>query len=235
MGSKRFNESLAGMISELRSALVQPPKHPGPGVEILLRPADVVPFVGLVRSSADRERDALGFLPDAAYENAGSSGRLFVACRQEHGAPRFLGHLLFGGSFPHLRIHQLHVVPEGRKLGVARSLIDSLAAFAEQHGYMDITGEGCRRTCRRTPLGRGWALRPPGRRWAGPPEISRINVRVRQLEYPDTVWLSGGQAGLGSPDPKHVVSPAMRVYAIDLNVFFEHSKETPSRWSTLHR
>jgi GNAT superfamily N-acetyltransferase/predicted nucleic acid-binding protein len=214
------------MISELRAALPRPPKHPGSGVEIFLRPADVLPFVGLVRSSADRERDALGFLPDAAYEDAGSSGRLFVACRQEHGAPRFLGHLLFGGSFPHLRIHQLHVVPAARKLGVARSLVDSLSTFAEQHGYMDITA----RVASDLPANTAWerlGFATARTQMGGAARNRTINVRVRQLNTPTLFGYPEGKPVSGLPTLARGKSGYTPVYAIDLNVFFDIVKRRP--------
>src|SRR5438477_7086007 len=46
---------------------------------IKANPSDVAPFIDTVRTHADRERDALGFLPSAVYDDAASRGNLLVA------------------------------------------------------------------------------------------------------------------------------------------------------------
>ena len=214
------------MISDLRSALAQSLKRSESGVQVHSHPAEVLPFVGDVRHNADLEKDALGFLPEAAYEVAASSGRLFVASRQGHGAPEFLGHLLFGGSFPHARVHQLHVIPEARKLGVARALIDSLTAFSEQHGYMDITA----RVAADLPANAVWEKLGfvTARTQAGGAARNRtINVRVRQLNTPTLFGYPEGKPVSGLPTLGRGTSGYTPVYAIDLNVFFDIVKRRP--------
>jgi GNAT superfamily N-acetyltransferase len=214
------------MISDLRTALAQSPKHSEPGVRVHLSPIEVLPYVGLVRRSADLERDALGFLPDAAYETAASSGRLFVASRAEHGGAKFLGHLLFGGSFPHIRVHQLHVIPEARNLGVARSLMNSLTAFAEQRGYMDMTA----RVASDLHANAVWeklGFATVRTQVGGAARNRTINVRVRILNTPTLFGYPNGEPVSGLPTLGRRVSGYTPVYAIDLNVFFDVVKRRP--------
>lgn len=88
-----------------------------------------------VIAATNEHRDALGFLPFAVYESALIAERLWIAA-----APggEFLGHLLFGGQRPTLKIKQLFVAPAARRQGVARQLINELITFAERNGYGSI-------------------------------------------------------------------------------------------------
>jgi len=108
------------MITDLRTALVQSSTHAGPPLVISDSAEDVFPLIGQIRQNADAERDAFGFLPVSAYESAAQAGHLYVALRRNNGNTHLMGHVLFGGRFPHLRIHQLHVAKNFRKTGVAR-------------------------------------------------------------------------------------------------------------------
>ena len=69
-------------------------------ITILKSYRDVEPYIDLARVGADTERDALGFLPPNAYKQAAEQGKLFVAVNYEG---KFLGHLMFGGVFPHIK------------------------------------------------------------------------------------------------------------------------------------
>jgi hypothetical protein len=63
---------------------------------------DIQHYLAQVRSLADSNSDALGFLPASAYAEQAQRGRLWVAV--EEGSGRMQGLLLFGGQFPSLKI-----------------------------------------------------------------------------------------------------------------------------------
>ena len=83
--------------------------------KILKSADDVAPYVDVVRTSADRHRDELGFLRAGVYAEQAAQGHLWVAV--EVGSDRLAGFLLYGGRFPHLRIFQLFVRKDARSHG----------------------------------------------------------------------------------------------------------------------
>lgn len=212
------------MIDDLRATLTrlsQPNGHP---LEISDKVNDVVPFLTQIRTNADAERDAFGFLPESAYESAAQAGHLFVALRWNNGDAHLMGHLLFGGRFPHLRIHQLHVAKNFRKTGVARSLISFLVSFAERIGYMDIVA----RVASDLPANKAWEQFGFGvvRTLPGGTTRNRtINVRIKHLNTPTLFGYYEGAPVKGLPAIRRGISGFVPVYAIDLNVFFDFVKQ----------
>src|SRR4051812_4236471 len=103
---------------------------------VLSNPEEVAPYVAAVQSCADKERDALGFIPKQAYEEAASNGKLFVAISGKGPSKQYSGHLIFGGGFPHARIFQLFVKPEWRGHGVARRLVAELVTEMRRAGFL---------------------------------------------------------------------------------------------------
>ncbi len=85
------NQKWPDMIDDLRATLTrlsQPNGHP---LEISDKVNDVVPFLTQIRTNADAERDAFGFLPESAYESAAQAGHLFVALRWNNGDAHLMG------------------------------------------------------------------------------------------------------------------------------------------------
>ena len=104
---------------------------------ILDAPAAVAEYVDQIRQLADDNRDALGFLPATAYQEAAMRGCLWVAVEGQ--AQNLRGYLFFGDRFPRLRVYQVYVCPAGRLSGTARRLIEKLKQFGEAHDYLTIT------------------------------------------------------------------------------------------------
>ena len=214
------------MITDLRAALALSSTHTEPPLVISESAEDVRPLIGQIRQNADAERDAFGFLPEAAYESAAQAGHLFVALRRNKGCTQLMGHILFGGGFPHLRIHQLHVPKEFRGLGIARSLIDYLVSSVERLGYMDITAKVASDLAANEvwqSLGFATVRTQPG----GNTRNRTINVRVKQLDTPTLFGYPDGEPVTGLPIIGHGLTSYVPVYAIDLNVLFDLVKGRP--------
>lgn len=110
-------------------------------ISVKARADEVAPFVDAVQRQADTERDALGFLPPTAYQEAAVQGKLWVAVVSDQENETYVGHLLFGGAFPTLRVFQLFVGKAYRNCGVASVLIDHLVADAEAHSFLSISAK----------------------------------------------------------------------------------------------
>lgn len=111
---------------------------------ILKKPSTVLRYRDSITAAADANRDALGFNPVGAYEEAIAKGRLWVAVDSQD---RYLGHLMFGGRPPQeLRIFQIYVAEGSRGSGVAKSLIDAIAAEAELLSCPQSESRRCKRS-----------------------------------------------------------------------------------------
>src|SRR5438105_4961066 len=82
-------------------------------------PAVLLQHLTAVRALADSDKEALGFLPEAAYRDAIMQKRLRVMLGRENGTSHVAGFILFSGVFPNARIQAVAVSPEHRRSGVA--------------------------------------------------------------------------------------------------------------------
>jgi ribosomal protein S18 acetylase RimI-like enzyme len=108
-------------------------------IQIRSRPDEVRPFVEFARSSADTEKEALGFLPARVYQQSADEHRLCVAVAIDGTTETYAGHALFGGKFPHARIFQLFVSNPFRRLGVGRRLVREVVHRAQTAHYMSVS------------------------------------------------------------------------------------------------
>ncbi|MGN6570770.1 MAG: GNAT family N-acetyltransferase [Pseudolabrys sp.] len=189
-------------------------------------------FLEAVRTHADNEREALGFLPGPAYAEAAQQGKLIVLAVEDDGAVSYAGHLLFGGIFPHLRVRQICVSPKWRGHGFATKLLRALKSQAEADGYLSIVANVA------TDLGsansfyekNGFATR---RMKSGGTSRNRtINVKTLQLDSPSLLSLMSG----ATVETAKALEAKRRgvdvpLYAIDLNVFFDVVKPQRPRSS----
>ncbi len=105
-------------------------------IEIIDDPVEARHYVDQVRSLADKNTEALGFLPQSAYTDAALKGHLWIAADKEK--RQISGYLLFGGTFPNLRVFQVYVRPEFRGQSIAPALIEKLKDYGEKHNFMNI-------------------------------------------------------------------------------------------------
>lgn len=101
-------------------------------------PAKLLLHLSAIRAIADAEKEALGFLPEAAYQEAIISGRLIAMLRTDLSTASVVGFVLYGGVFPHAKVQQLGVLAEYRKAGIATALINNLVSKLEKQGFLTI-------------------------------------------------------------------------------------------------
>ena len=181
-------------------------------------------YISSVRTAADKNRRALGFLPDIAYEDHALQGKLWVVEHEKHGS--FVGYLMFGTNFPRIRITQIFCLPRYRRNRIASILIKKLIEYGESNNYTSIVArvasdlknanqfwDSAGLKAIRQVAGRGQRQRP-------------MNIRVRFLEVPTLLDIMHplGSKGIITtnlfPRVNHpLLSP--RKYAIDINVLFD--------------
>jgi ribosomal protein S18 acetylase RimI-like enzyme len=88
---------------------------------------------------ADGEKEALGFLREAAYREAIEKRRLVAMCTSINGNSEVAGFILYSGVFPNARIQQIVVARKHRRARVASALINEIVSQLEARGYLTIT------------------------------------------------------------------------------------------------
>lgn len=101
--------------------------------------ADVLPFIDAIRTQADSERESLGFLPEPAYAEHARQKKVVLLTARDAAGNHYVGHLLFGGIFPHMRVRQIAVAPAYRRQGHATTLLRALISQGEKEGYLSIS------------------------------------------------------------------------------------------------
>ncbi len=94
---------------------------------------------GSIQALADSEKEAVGFLPKAAYDEAISRGRLIAMLDTSTIPPALAGFVLFSGVYPNARVQQVVTAAAHRRRGVASSLIRELVAQLEARQYLRVT------------------------------------------------------------------------------------------------
>ncbi len=178
-------------------------------------------YIDQVRSLADENGTALGFLPKSAYTEAAMKESLWVAL--DGITEGFQGYLLFGGTYPQLRVFQICTHPDHRSSGTAQKLIESLKEYGEEHDYQTISA----RVASELKANRFWRksgfqivrqvpARTPGR---------TINVYMFELDVPSLLHTGRSRDSSAKPSPflEQPIRPLLETpsYVIDLNVFFD--------------
>ena len=190
--------------------------------------AEIVPFLNAISTQADRERQALGFLPAPAYEEAARQRKLFLLLAEDGGVLRYAGHLLFGGIFPQLRVRQICVDPAYRRRGNATRLLRSLKSHGETEGYLSIVANIASDLQAANSFYERNGFTTQRLKSGGLVRKRTINVKTLRLETPSLITLmteaSGSLPGLIRQRNRSVDTP---LYAIDLNVFFDVIRNRP--------
>ena len=190
---------------------------------ILKTPVEVESYIDQVRSLGDSNRSALGFRPASAYTEAAMKGCLWIAVDQTK--KDLLGYLLLGGTYPHLRVFQVHVLPEFRSRGLARGLIEELRKYGEAENYQTISA----RVATELEANKFWQSigftiirQVPGGAKSG----RTLNVYLFELDTPSLFRNSQSAAMSPAEGVQQIAYPSRPIlqtpsYVIDLNVFFD--------------
>ncbi|WP_271568269.1 GNAT family N-acetyltransferase [Bradyrhizobium sp. CCBAU 11386] len=194
-------------------------------------PRLLLEHVSTIRSLADMEKEALGFLPEAAYRDAIMQRRLFGIFAKYAGRVEVAGFILFSGVFPHARVQQVAVLPSYRRNGIASALINALVSHLESRGYLNITAAvasdlvGAQAFYEK----KGFIARRV--RDGGAARQRTIVLRSRELDTASLFSL------MAPPAPGDELAANLKLrslgtfeaplYAIDLNVLFDLIKRRP--------
>jgi ribosomal protein S18 acetylase RimI-like enzyme len=180
-------------------------------------------LIKAVQTNADANRDALGFLPGAAYIQAAHHGDLFVAVDHRGHSASYVGHILFGATYPRAKIFQVYVAPAGRRHGVGRLLAESLLQHLEEKHFLSVSA----RVASELQSNEFWSalsFEIVGTQAGGASRGRTINIRYRQLDTPALFGCRRPVTGIPLTEPLPNLST---VFALDLNIFFDVIRHRP--------
>lgn len=168
--------------------------------EIERKPHEIPGLLQSVQTNADSNRDALGFLPAQAYDQAARQGTLLVAVDRHPGEARYAGHILFGATYPHAKIFQVYVASEHRKHGIGRLLVQTLLEYLEEKQYLSVTAK----VASELPSNAFWnslKFKIVATKSGGMTRGRTINVRARQFNTPALFGYRRPVSGIPLTDP----------------------------------
>lgn len=197
-------------------------------MRILDQPIDVARWVADVQAAADRNKAALGFLPEGVYSEAAEQGKLVIATIQEASQEKYAGHILFGGVYPNARIFQVHVEERYRFQSIGRRLVESVVRRMERDQFLSVISQVAVDLQANTfweKLLFGTVRTRSGGKTTG----RKINIRVRDLNTPRLFSQPLIGPAVETTDLRLLsrlsnISPR---YAIDLNVIYDVVKRRP--------
>ncbi|WP_122927905.1 GNAT family N-acetyltransferase [Sphingobium sp. LF-16] len=165
------------------------------------------------------EKEALGFLPNAAYEDAIVQKRLFaMLADDDRGESVVVGYILHGGVFPHARVQQVCTKPDWRRHKVASALIDALVADLERAGFLTLKANVADDLPHAQAFYERQGFEAVSSKAGGSARGRTIVVRVRNLATPNLFSTVPAMIDLGLP--KRFGTEAS-FYTFDLNVLFD--------------
>jgi GNAT superfamily N-acetyltransferase len=195
-----------------------------PRILVKRRYDELASLIQQVKAHADAARHSLGFLPEQVYQQAALQQKILVAVASRHSGEEYSGHLLFGGTFPHLKVFQIYVAPAYRGRGIATLLIDTLVREAEALGHLSISARVAQdlREANQFWQKNGFFLARS--RLGGASTGRTINVRVRELKTPNLFTVLGRVASVDLGLEARL-SERHPTYALDLNAMFDLTKQ----------
>lgn len=201
-------------------------------------PAVLLRHLAAIRTLADSEREALGFLPESAYRDSIMQKRLRAMLARENGTSYLAGFILFSGVFPNARIQAVAVSPEHRRSGVASALVSGLVSYLESRGYIAVTAAVASDLATAQAFYESHGFIARRIRDGGQTRQRRIVLRSRELDTANFFKLMAPPAVSG----QGIVNLGLRprsafeapLYLIDLNVLFDLVKDR-ARSTTANR
>lgn len=183
----------------------------------------VLAFARNIQAAADSEKEALGFLPAVAYEQALRKGEITLVLDDSEDDPKYAGHVWVSGTYPHARVVQLCVHPEYRRQHLSSRLLRAAIQAAEDLGYLSIKANVADNLRAANAVYGHHGFEHAQTKQGGKTRGRLIHVRVRELSTPTLFnykpTRSAIVAELGaSPEDQPL-------YLLDLNVFFDATRK----------
>lgn len=189
---------------------------------------DVESFLFDVCTHADDNRESFGFLPEQSYLERAQENRLWVLTTDDN---EYVGHLIYGGKHPTLKIFQIYIAEGYRGLGHSNRLITEIKEFAESNSYSLLSA----RVASDLPANKFW--RSAGfkivRQEQGGKTTGRF-INQYAFELDGNSLLNNSIEDITRSGQGYEESPILRkpVYVLDLNLVFDLVRGTAATKET---
>ena len=194
-------------------------------------PRALLAHLSAIVSLANREKEALSFLPYTAYREAIGKRRLVAMLAIDDNETKLVGFVLFSGVYPNARIQQIVVDKRHRRAHVASSLLNEVVSQLEVRGYLTLTAAVASDLPAAQAFYEHNGFIAKTSRQGGKTRNRQIILRARNLQTPSlfsmlepSSLLTGTAVDLGL---RHRGAGHAPLYAIDLNVLFDITKQPP--------
>lgn len=186
------------------------------------KPTVVQGFVADIRAAADTDKEALGFLPSSAYEQAARKGELTVALQDGPSGPTYAGHIWVSGLFPHARVVQLFVAKAFRGQKLSTRLLRGAIQAAEANGFLTIFAKvAAELAANQVYEHHGFVV--VRTKAGGQARNRQIHIRSRELSTP--TLFNYRPTSVVAVDDGGATQSSQQLYLIDLNVFFDATRQ----------
>ncbi len=107
-------------------------------INIINDPEQVSIYKENINARADSNKKSLGFLPFPVYEEMIHQGKVFAAIEETITKKSCIGHLIFGGKFPNMRIYQVAVDKSHARKGIGKKLVKAAIDHAKKRNYQNL-------------------------------------------------------------------------------------------------
>lgn len=187
-------------------------------------PRVLEPHLAAIVALADSEKEALGFLPGKAFEEALQAKRIIAMIASRGQEISLAGYVLFSGVFPNAKVQQIAVSPSHRRKGICEALINQLVSDLERREYQLVKAAVASDlpTAQAFYAKQGFVARIT--RAGGAARGRQIIIRARELDSRTLVSLMAAvEVGNDVSDLGLMLKGAgpAPLFAIDLNVLFD--------------
>ncbi|WP_310538886.1 GNAT family N-acetyltransferase [Phenylobacterium sp.] len=186
------------------------------------KPSVIQGLVADIRAAADTDKEALGFLPASAYDQAARKGELTVALQDGPDGRTYAGHIWVSGLFPHARVVQLFVAPAVRGQKLSTRLLRAAIQSAEASGFQTIFAKvAADLAANRVYEHHGFVV--VRTKAGGKARNRQIQIRSRELSTP--TLFNYRPTSVVAIDDGGSTQSGQQLYLIDLNVFFDATRQ----------
>lgn len=174
---------------------------------------------------ANSERNALGFLPPAAYKSAIDRSRLIALVCNESGHNDLAGFILFSGVKTSAKIQQIATHRNFRRRGVARALMRSLIDLLERKNYLSVQADVASDLDQARAFYESNGFEVVSEKPGGASRGRTILVHARYLETPSLFSYGDNSGAILDWSLPNSLDMTARTFALDVMVYIDLVKD----------
>lgn len=194
--------------------------HTAQELRILEGYAAVTAYLDDICRAADAHRNALGFFPRSVFEEFARRDHLYILVEQSGDSFIYVSHLMFQRRFPRAHIIQMFTLPERRRKGFAKELLNHLRDSLTMDGFTSIYARVAEDLAEANGFWERQKFYIQRTELGGSSKKRHILVRCNELATPQLFPTSG----ITATNPLGIAQSPLKstpLYLLDLNVLYD--------------